>query len=170
MRTALLALLLSSMAATACSAAGRSTPPTPEDFFRRPDRVQIFLADNDQTWDMGPARDDTTPRSGFFLLPKEGPELSSKQRRALADLWVSAKDPASYPPRKCGFNPDIAFRFWIGKTWVDAVVCFTCREIAFHDASGKPIPAAQAGFLDGFPVMQELAKQAFPEGGFNPGF
>ncbi|NTX11927.1 hypothetical protein HUA76_14095 [Myxococcus sp. CA056] len=170
MRTALLALLLSSMAATACSAAGRSTPPTPEDFFRRPDRVQIFLADNDQTWDMGPARDDTTPRSGFFLLPKEGPELSSKQRRTLADLWVSAKDPASYPPRKCGFNPDIAFRFWIGKTWVDAVVCFTCREIAFHDASGKPIPAATAGFLDGFPVMQELAKQAFPEGGFNPGF
>ncbi|NVJ22252.1 hypothetical protein HUW62_13595 [Myxococcus sp. AM011] len=165
MRSALLALVLFATASTSCSAtAGRSDPPTPEDFFRRPDRVQIFIADL-----VGPGeRDETTPGNGYFVYAKEGPELSSRQRRALADIWKSPKDFVPYPERKCGFNPDIAFRFWIGKTFVDAVACFSCRMLMFRDAQGNPLP--DAGFLDGFPVMQDLAKQSFPEGGFSAGW
>jgi len=165
MRPTLLALVLFATASTSCSAtAGRSDPPTPEDFFRRPDRVQIFIADM-----VGPGeRDETLPGNGYFVYAKEGSELSSRQRRALADIWVSSKDFVPYPPRKCGFNPDIAFRFWIGTTFVDVVTCFGCRQLMFLDAKNNLIP--DAGFLDGFPVMQDIAKSEFPEGGFNQGW
>ncbi|MFY2563118.1 hypothetical protein ACN469_36320 [Corallococcus terminator] len=166
MRPALLALLMFATAFTSCSAtAGRSDPPTPEDFFRRPDRVQIFIAD---MMGQGIEYDEAAPRNGYFVFPKEGPELSRRKRRALAEIWVSPKDFVPYPPRKCGFNPDIAFRFWIGTKWVDVVACFSCRQLMFLDDKNNPIP--DAGFLDGFPVMQDIAKQAFPEGGFNPGW
>ena len=182
MRTALLAVLSATAVLSCTSAEATSNPPkatsTPseatakpssplEDFFRRPDRVQVFLADMNQKWDVEPDAD-VGPTSGLFLLTREGPELSQKQRQSLAAIWVSPNEHVPYPPKKCGFNPDIAFRFWRGKTWVDAVACFSCRQLIFNDANGKPIADSEAGFLDGFPVMLELAKAAFPQEKFNP--
>ncbi|NVJ01964.1 hypothetical protein HV824_28105 [Myxococcus sp. AM009] len=169
MRTALLAVLsLTAVVSCTSAEATSSKPPASpqEDFFRRPDRVQVFLADMNQQWDLEPDAD-VGPTSGLFLLTREGPELSRKQRQSLAAIWVSPKEHVPYPPKKCGFNPDIAFRFWRGETWVDAVVCFSCRQLIFHDANGKRIAGSEAGFLDGFPQMVKLAKEAFPQETFN---
>ncbi|WP_253996752.1 hypothetical protein [Myxococcus qinghaiensis] len=51
---------------------------------------------------------------------------------------------------------------------MDVVTCFGCRQLMFLDAKNNLI--ADAGFLDGFPVMQDIAKSTFPEGGFNQGW
>ncbi|MDY7226037.1 hypothetical protein [Hyalangium rubrum] len=150
---------------TALLALSLATAPSVDEFFREPERVQIFLAELDQEM-LTPRENDTRPRSGVFLLTREGPELKKEDREALSKIWVPAKDHTPRPPRKCMFNPDIALRFWRGKTWVDAVVCFSCEQIAFRGPKGEII---KPGFLDDFSVLHQVAKQAFPDGSYHKG-
>jgi hypothetical protein len=161
MLTTLLALCLSS-SPTATPAA-----PSLEEFFRQPERVQIFLAKVDQTWGLEEKPDpDTRLFSGPFVLTREGPVLTKEERQTLAKIWVAPQDYTPRPPTKCGFNPDIALRFWRGTTWADAVMCFSCEKIAFFDTKGQKL---HAGFLDDFAVLRKLARQAFPETRFHSG-
>ncbi|KFE63025.1 hypothetical protein [Hyalangium minutum] len=165
MLTALLILCLSSAPVVAPNVAPKApASPTLEQFFRQPDRVQIFLSDVDQNWDQLPPEPDTRKFSGPYLLTREGPALSKEDREALGKIWVSPKDFEPRPRRKCMFNPDITLRFWRGTDWLDVVACFSCEKLAFYDS--KRTYLQEAGFLDDFALLQRLATQAFPEGGF----
>jgi hypothetical protein len=41
----------------------------------------------------------------------------------------------------CVFEPGIVFRFWRGKSAVDVLVCFHCRDLAFQ-LVGSPVALA----------------------------
>lgn len=162
MLTALMALCLSSAPIVAPTA---PASPSLEQFFRQPERVQIFLSDVDQNWGELPPEPDTRQFSGPYLLTREGPALNKADREALAKIWVSPKDFEPRPLRKCMFNPDITLRFWRGKDWMDVVVCFSCENQAFYDSKTTFLEAA--GFLNDFNLLERLATQAFPLGGFH---
>ncbi|WP_426755829.1 hypothetical protein [Myxococcus sp. Y35] len=177
MRVPLLAVLLAVPAALSCSASA-SAPESPyEAFFRRPDRVQIFLADYPRSWGGDRSSwptdvlEEDLPHSGeHYVLPREGPELTWVQRRRLAASFIPPQEPNPYPLRKCGFNPDIALRYWRGDTWMDVVICLGCIKFAYLDAKGNSVPDEQVGYLKDPDLLMELATAAFPKEKFRQGW
>ncbi|WNG20289.1 hypothetical protein [Cystobacter fuscus] len=155
MLTLLLALSLSGAPATPAE-----HPLTA--FMLQPDRVQIFLADMEHL-DEKPAKKDRRPRVHGFVFTRAGPELKEEEHQALAKTWVSPEDTRPTQPTRCIFNPDIALRFLHGNAWVDAVVCFGCREIMFFDTKGNSINGGS--FRDLEPI-RKLAVKAFPKEDF----
>ncbi|AKQ70403.1 hypothetical protein A176_007315 [Myxococcus hansupus] len=173
MRTPFLAVLLVIPAALSCTADAFTFGASHEDFLRRPDRVQIFLADHPTSWgrdyrDLPPGvKEEDLPRSGKnFVLPQEGPELSKEHRKQLAAAFVPASEPNPIPEKKCGFNPDIALRYWRGNTWMDVIVCLGCIQFIYIDAKGEQIASRNVGVLSDYTFLYQLAKEAFPEENF----
>jgi hypothetical protein len=155
--TALLLLTLSAAPPGPAAPASSSLAP----FFLQPSRVQIFVADRDRSL-LKPEEDreeDERPRLGMYVLTREGPELKAEERQAVAQLWVAPEDVTPRPPTACIFNPDIALRFWRGRTWVDVLVCLGCRQLKFYDANGATI---DGGDFRDFTVLRKLALAAFP--------
>ncbi len=171
MRTPLLAVVLALPAALACTSEASTAPEAPhEAFLRRPDRVQIFLADHPRFWgrdhrEFPPGvKEEDLPHSGKnFVLPQEGPELNEAQRKQLVAAFVPASEPNPIPEKKCGFNPDIALRYWRGKTWMDVIVCLGCVQFIYVDANGEQLRSRDVGVLADFQFLNKLAKEAFPE-------
>ncbi|MCY1082516.1 hypothetical protein [Archangium lansingense] len=123
--------------------------------------MQIFIAVTDPKL-LGEEpfpNQENLPHNGQYVFSEEGSELSRAERQALAKSWVAPENYTPMPPRKCLFNPNIALRFWRGKTWVDAVVCFTCHRINFLDEQGNSI---NPGFLQDFGLLGQLSRRAFP--------
>ncbi|MFP2958334.1 hypothetical protein ACLEPN_10960 [Myxococcus sp. 1LA] len=172
MRIHSLAIALAIPAALSCTAIGAEpTYPTPHEvFFRHPDRVQIFLADHPSswggdrsTWPKDIAEEDLPHSGSKYVLPREGPELTSEQRKRLAATYLPPSAPNPFPPKKCMFNPDIALRYWRGKTYRDIVVCLGCIKFDFVDADGKLLPNEHSGYLEDYMFLHQLAKGAFPD-------
>ncbi len=156
MLTAVLMLTLSSSpSAPDTKPEGSGSVPLAR-FFLEPDRVQIFVAEMPKFI----PGEEASPKIGPFLLTSQGIELGTRDRKAVAQAWVA---PENAPPKllkKCMFNPDIALRFWRGKAWVDAVVCFTCLEHIFYDEKGLKM---DGGAFGDFSVLSEIAKKTFPQ-------
>ncbi|HEX8705761.1 MAG TPA: hypothetical protein VF815_43400 [Myxococcaceae bacterium] len=141
---------------------------TLEPFFRQPDRMEIFIADTPKFLiKKGKVEKEPEkyPSIGSFAIKSKGVPLSAQERQAIAQTWVPPQkiDPESV--KMCIFNPDIALRFWRGKSWVDAVVCFSCSEAAFYDEKGQPV---DGGNFKNFSVLSEIAKKKFPQEKFGP--
>lgn len=189
MRTPPLAVLLAIPVALACTSEAStseastseasktkasSAPESPhEAFFRRPDRVQIFLADHRQYWggmqrDLPPGvtLDDLPHSGGGYVFPVEGPELNEAQRQKLAATFRPASEPNPFPPRKCMFNPDIALRYWRGNTSMDVIICLGCIKFVFFAANETYVPDEQVGFLEDYQYLQQLAQESFPKENF----
>jgi hypothetical protein len=147
----LTALLLLSLSANPSSPS--ETPAASDDtplsaFFRQPDRVQIFVADNGYDFDFDEKKKKLKKKLvtiDAFVLTSKGIELSTEDREAIAQAWIAPEDMPPKDPKRCEFNPDIALRFWRGRAWVDAVVCFGCQEHAFYDAKGGGSAEAPSG-------------------------
>jgi hypothetical protein len=159
----LTALLVLSLAAspTAQAAAPATPAPSLATIMRQPERVQIFLANaNYLPSKQKPTKKDKRPRVRGFIFTKEGPALKGEEQQSLARTWESPEEEAYREPKRCAFNPDIALRFSHGGTWVDAVVCFGCRDIWFFDAKGEP---TTGGYFKDFALLRKLAVAAFPK-------
>ncbi|OJH40153.1 hypothetical protein [Cystobacter ferrugineus] len=155
MLTLLLALYLSGAPATPAE-----QPLTA--FMLQPERVQLFLADLDFSFEK-PSKKDRRPRVHGFVFTRGGPELKEEERQALAKTWVSPKDVRPTDPKRCTFNPDVALRFSHGNAWVDAVVCFGCGDIIFFDTKGQPLDGGSFRDLE---LIRKLAVKAFPKENF----
>jgi hypothetical protein len=163
MLTVLLLLSLSSAPSSPAKPEGAGSSKLAP-FFLQSDRVQIFVADMPRlpmSEDDEEAEEDAKlPRIGGFVLKSKGIELSAQDREAIAKTWLA---PEKVPPREptlCAFNPDIALRFWRGKSWVDVVVCLGCSEDVFYNDKGQWL---DGGSFEDFTLLSKIAKKTFPK-------